>query len=1483
MAKTSPLSLVLTVLLLQLLSCLHVGVCSLTMEKDLSFLVQTVKPFYSVTPGSSFTLSCPLDFSLYRGQTHRLTHSLFWYFNSLQISQNSQVYATTASRLHIPRITDAEYGNYSCRFLALDGASVTSPPMLLVKGSAPSLNKPVRTLDVKPNILFYIECLGNFGSPRGKVTWFKNNEEIPGASSENGPGTKTPGIFTSLPSGLLEVGGISQTNFDPDSQKFHCEVTNQHGKDTSGNLALRFVSPPGRSDFYSMENDRSSEVFVGVGERAVLECGPSLTLRGESSSSMAEEVLTWNKKEDTGTQLIDWFQYPEKYGILGLFNLEIFYVTSQDNGQYECIIQRDGRFVHINVNLQVVENPQVDTGKNDIEIKDISVHETTSFWCPINSQPKSEIKWLFNSIPISLGEFYKTNSEGTELSIYGIEAADQGIFQCLATNGFGWASTFGHLHVSQQAYSVGLLNNLQAPVSLLALTISSRFIQLGWTPPSVVERGSGMGGYHSDSTGTTLNQPTPLRPINIQGYEIRYWPAAQTNRFKMMKTRPGETSVNITDLTPRTSYSFKVRALDISGGYGAFSAPLSSPTLPEVLKPDRVQNLKADSVSSRQIELVWDELDKRFGVLDYEVLYREENTANGFSRTSVVTTNHFTAVGLQEFSRYNFMVRARNQYGFGFHCEPIREQTLADSPSGEPTEVKVFADSVSRLIIQWKPPLLQDWNGQLTGYYVKYRERSQSESKLEKYRLQDRELLRYISALDTGELDRSETSELVLGSLKNDTEYEVSVAAINKNGTGPYSAWIRGRTMENELPEVAIPGKCEFFTDVITDTSIGLRWRPPKNSNSTKIRHYRVQCNRLYTLPWDMAQVVDSRQFSFTFTDLEPDTTYICALLAWNFSPKMSDANAVHINVNTRVKQPLELPLVTPTNLKTLPLTEDSVSVRFDANYSRGQVFQIRCMPRIIEDNNIRERIIVVNTSNTYYYFSNLKPNTEYLFDVRAVRGEKSSDWGLQISGKTQEDVPGGPPEEFRVSRKADNALTALLNWKPPLNPNGKITGYLISYSQRFDEKNWAMEPVEGPWLETKVSDLQPSTIYYFKVQAKTAVGTGPWSYIKTTKTGAYAGSGGNSHHANGGGPSDSSEIGLRREHVYIIVAAVIGASLIVICLILAFVVCHVFSKTTSKHRLNPMQFIPTAETSSTMQTLQTFNNSNPPDLWVGHSQQGVPPGMNNPHNIGLEVKQIEQDALRKSPPSDTVTSQNGITYYQPPSYSQPNGYHGVTQYQPMMPDPQKMSPQGFSSHKLNPPPSLMQHQQQHPYPLSSGSNFPQLGRSAFMTAQAGGNSPLPATISAGAANYPKGFHEVPTIQSPTALNLQMMHQRTSQENPPQMGVPAALYSPNSNVSGTSSGGFSNQGNRSSIGGIITQFVRPSASTVVARSKPPSYPQPIPLHTSTSASTTGVAARGSDDTSSDRLNSAATEEDVNQATERMMELMNRVNQISNNL
>ncbi|XP_075258926.1 netrin receptor DCC-like isoform X2 [Convolutriloba macropyga] len=1427
----------MVLVLLVLFSSLHADLVWTVSLKDFSFDVNPVKPYYSVTPGSSYTLSCPLDFSKYQPSTEEdLRTKLFWYFNGRQFSGDTDTHSVTAALLHITKVEDAVYGNYSCRFLALDGASVTSPPMRLVKGSAPSLIKQSRTLDVREKLLFYVECLGDFGSPTGTVTWFVDNEEIPGSSSTSKPSNgdsqkSTSGhrsLFTSLPSGLLEIGGISQSDFNLDS-KIHCEVTNQHGKDTSGGLTLTFINPTGNSDYYKMENKRDVQIFIPIGERAVLECGPSLILSGKGTNpdpvasfgAYSGDSFTWNRKQETGSQLIDWAQQPSKYSIIGQFNLEVKKVTSQDSGQYQCIIQSEGRYIHIDVMLQVVESPEVELIDEPIEIKEVSEHETTTFSCPITSQPAPEIKWLHNSIPVTPGEFYKLNLEGTELTIYGSEGTDEGIFQCLATNDFGWASTFGHLHVIRKDQSGSqLLSNLGPPETVLAVTISSRFIQLAWQPP-VLTSPFGVYGQTDSGTvgsnwvspvsgGTTLTQNNPPSPpINIQGYEIRYWSASNSNRFKMITTRRGATSANITDLTPRTSYSFRVRALDKSGGVGAFSGPLVLPTLPEVLKPERVRNLRIDGVSSRQIDLVWDDLDERFGILEYEVLFREENVASGYSRTSVVTTNHFAAVGLQEFSRYNFMVRARNQFGFGLHCEPIREQTLSDSPSGEPTSLKVFADSISRLILQWKPPKLEDWNGQLTGYYVKYREKRQRETKLEKYQLSDQELLAYISALDTGELAKTLMSEFVLKDLNIDAEYEVSVAAINMNGTGPYSLWITGRTMEKELPENEIPGKCELSADVITDTSISVVWKPPSNSNSTKIRSYRVYCNKLFPQPWDFATEIDSRQFSMTFTDLEPDTTYICAVLAYNKSPKMSDANAVQINVKTRVKQPLELPLTTPTNLKTLPLTEDSISVRFDANHTRGQVFQIRCMPRILEANNIKENIVIVNTSNTYYYFSNLRPSTEYMFDVRAVRGDKSSDWGFQISGTTQEDVPGDAPQEFDVTSDIGNDLTAVLTWKPPLQPNGRITGYLISYSQRLDEKNWAMEPVDGPALEMRVPDLQPETIYYFKIQAKTAVGTGPWSYIKTMKTGFFFSRGNLVPNDNSGvHPGVSSEIGLKKEHVYIIIAAVIGASLIVVCLILAFVVCHVFSKTANKHRLNPMQYMPAAETNSTMQTLQTFSASNPPDLWVGvaagQGQQGqTHSGGPTPHHMPLEVKQIEQDALRKSPPTDALVSSaqpNGITYYQPPPIaSQPNGYQGITPYQPLLPDPQKMSPQGFTTTSIamannsNPPPcSLMQ-----PTPVMTTAHFPQLGRSAFMSATgvggASGQSPLPATISSG-ASYPKGYHEVPTIQSPTALNLQLMQQQSqpqrsisSQDSNPTM--PPQLYSPNSNVSDTSGGG----------------------------------------------------------------------------------------------
>ena len=75
------------------------------LEKEhLVFSVNDVKTSYSVTPGSSYTLSCPLNFSEYEASSPSPS-SVVWFFNSEKIGSKSEVYSTTALRLHITRVT----------------------------------------------------------------------------------------------------------------------------------------------------------------------------------------------------------------------------------------------------------------------------------------------------------------------------------------------------------------------------------------------------------------------------------------------------------------------------------------------------------------------------------------------------------------------------------------------------------------------------------------------------------------------------------------------------------------------------------------------------------------------------------------------------------------------------------------------------------------------------------------------------------------------------------------------------------------------------------------------------------------------------------------------------------------------------------------------------------------------------------------------------------------------------------------------------------------------------------------------------------------------------------------------------------------------------------------------------------------------------------------------------------------------------------
>ena len=86
-----------------------------------------------------------------------------------------------------------------------------------------------------------------------------------------------------------------------------------------------------------------------------------------------------------------------------------------------------------------------------------------------------------------------------------------------------------------------------------------------------------------------------------------------------------------------------------------------------------------------------------------------------------------------------------------------------------------------------------------------------------------------------------------------------------------------------------------------------------------------------------------------------------------------------------------------------------------------------------------------------------------------------------------------------------DNPTMINLNWQPPKQPNGQITGYVIFYttdnSQR--DRDWVVKAIVGDKMTTLIKGLTLDTTYFFKIQARNNKGYGPLSPVVTYRTGA--------------------------------------------------------------------------------------------------------------------------------------------------------------------------------------------------------------------------------------------------------------------------------------------------------------------------------------------------------------------------------------------
>uniref|UniRef100_A0A8C7FXN6 Neuronal cell adhesion molecule n=1 Tax=Oncorhynchus kisutch TaxID=8019 RepID=A0A8C7FXN6_ONCKI len=140
----------------------------------------------------------------------------------------------------------------------------------------------------------------------------------------------------------------------------------------------------------------------------------------------------------------------------------------------------------------------------------------------------------------------------------------------------------------------------------------------------------------------------------------------------------------------------------------------------------------------------------------------------------------------------------------------------------------------------------------------------------------------------------------------------------------------------------------------------------------------------------------------------------------------------------------------------------------------------------------VEQQLLSFSGNKSHGMLPGLQPYSTYLFNVRVYNGKGDGPASSNLQFETPEGVPG-PPSFLRITNSNLNNLT--LEWGPPNDRNGHLTGYILKYQQVNNSNELGpIEELALPANKTSVTlpNLKYSTRYKFYFHAKTGQGAGP-------------------------------------------------------------------------------------------------------------------------------------------------------------------------------------------------------------------------------------------------------------------------------------------------------------------------------------------------------------------------------------------------------
>ncbi|KAJ6643801.1 Neogenin [Pseudolycoriella hygida] len=942
---------------------------------------------------------------------------------------------------------------------------------------------------------------------------------------------------------VLPSGAIEIDELTPsDRGTYQCNVTSGITSRLSSKTNLNIKANGDPQTFQPPSFlTESSSQTVREGDTVTMDC---------VSNGNPKPSMKWLRNGED----IDINDLDSRFRIIGTGSLQITSVDETHAGNYQCRASNSVDSLDMQSSLQVQVPPKFVQSPSD---KIAAEKEELELVCAIRGKPTPIIQWLKNGDVITPNDYMQIVG-GHNLRILGLINSDAGMFQCVGSNPAGSVQAAARLHIIEPDGTKGMKATLPGPPrDLVAQIVNPRFVALSWMEPL-------------------------KNPDEVTSYTVYYKMTTSERERKITTKSRDDQLANIQSLLPGKTYQFRVVG-NSNFGAGESSAIYEVSTQPEENISGPPQDIDGFAISHKELHIQWTPpLIANGNISKYRIYYSMDDGSEMYTDS---TSLEVVLSELRPFTEYTVSVVPFNQNGMGDPSNELVLKTFSAVPTEPPTNVTLEATSSTSITMRWEPPPEEEQNGPITGYKIRYRKQKQktvqvatSPANARRYELTD--------------LDR-------MGA------YQVKIAAMTINGTGPFTEWYHVETYENDLIETHVPGEPSFLRTRPSADSIFVNWGPPSE------QEVRV---RGYILSWGLgipdvdSQVLDETVRAYEIKNLEPNSEYVISLRARN---SMGDGKPRYENVRTRDDETYEIPvtLEVPVGLRAITMSANSIVVYWtDTTLSRSQQV-VDNRHYVVRYNTVgSNKFRFYNTSDLNCMISDLRHSTQYEFAVKVVKGRRESAWSMSVLNSTSSALAVSSPRDLTISVDENNPQNLILRWLPPKHSTGQINGYIVFYTtdDTKRDRDWNVEAVVGDILFATIKNLKPYTKYYFKVQTRSVKGsTGPFSTMITYATGPIV------------GMKEGLAVGAISTELLIYLAIGIVAVMFLIVIAVVVYMCRRKPPVTPEH------------------AKQSYHKNNagvkPPDLWIHHDQ--------------MELKNVEKNHTNSTPGySDGASSSGAMT-----------------------------------------------------------------------------------------------------------------------------------------------------------------------------------------------------------------------------------------------